>query len=81
MDETIEIKLVRIEEKQISLIDKVDAILEQTTKTNGRVNEHDKAIANIFQWRAVVTAKFNTIIWIVGAIGTIVGYAISVYFK
>lgn len=54
----------------------VKAIKEQTTKTNGRVNKHEKEIDNLNIWRAGVTGKFVGAMAVIGFIYSLMSFYI-----
>jgi hypothetical protein len=69
--------LLSILEERIRHIDeKIDAILEQTTKTNGRLLKAEHEIDDIQLWKAEIKGSFKTLIAIFTAIGVIIGWII-----
>lgn len=76
--------LARLDERYNALNDKLDAILLQVTKTNGRVDTHSAHIDEINRWKHE-TIGFNRGSWktssIFGAIAGAVGAWIMTFLK
>ena len=69
--------LARIDERQKALTDKLDAILEQAIKTNGRVSASEKDIKDLQMWRAESRGHWKGASIISAIVGTIIGYFIN----
>lgn len=69
--------IARLDERQQAMDDKLDAILEQTKKTNGRLLVAEDSIDKINLWKAQVVGSLKTLL-IVGAVaGAIIGWVID----
>ena len=68
-----DILLARLDERYKALDNKLDSILEQVIKTNGRVNGHDDKIHELFNWKSEVKGNWKA----TTAIGAIVGATVS----
>lgn len=62
----------RAEEHHRQNMELSNAILEQTKKTNGRVTKLEESHAEFNLWRAGLNGK----VWGVGAVSSLVGYAV-----
>jgi hypothetical protein len=69
--------LARIDERQKALSDKLDAILEQALKTNGRVSTSEKDIKELQMWRAESRGHWKGVAVISTVIGTIIGFFLN----
>lgn len=84
MSDTLQYIVERLESIDNKYDEKLDKILEQTTKTNGRVSGHDRQIA---QMQATVEAHDKTIFYnkgrdrmisvAIGVVCTIVGFWVN----
>ena len=71
--------LARLDERSRHIDEKIDMILEQTTKTNGNVQKHDERLTKLETWQAVIGGQKTIVFWVVGAIGTAVGFLLKHY--
>lgn len=69
--------LARLDERQQAMDTKIDEILEQTKKTNGRLLKAEHEIDEIQIWRAEIKGSFKTLIILFTALGAIITWIIS----
>ena len=69
--------LHRLDERSKHIDEKIDMILEQTTKTNGTVQKHDERLTKLETWKAVIGGQKTLVLWAIGAIGTAVGFLLK----
>ena len=62
MSEAIPYSNRELDEKFGGIHDKLDAILTQTTKTNGRVNSLEKNVDNLNIWRGATAGAIAVIV-------------------
>lgn len=74
MDEQL---LARLDERQQAMDEKIDAILEQTKKTNGRLLGAEEKITSLNTWRAEIKAQLKLLV----VIGSVLGFALSYLFS
>ena len=74
---TSEELLARLDERQQAIDEKIDAILEQTKKTNGRLLTAEDKIQVLSTWRAEVKAQIKTIVAIGSAAGILISFIFS----
>lgn len=66
--------LIRLDERQIAIIDKLEEILIEAKKTNGRINELEK-------WKNQMHGGWRATAFIASGLGVIVGVLISYALK
>jgi len=66
--------LARLDERQIALTDRLDQILEQTTKTNGRVTKCEEHIYNLELHESESKGNWKGVVTVSTVIGIIIGY-------
>jgi len=69
--------LARLDERQQAMDEKLDHILEQTKKTNGRLLTAEDKIQSLSTWRAEIKAQLKLLV----VIGSILGFALSYIFS
>ena len=69
--------LARLDERQQAMDEKIDAILEQTKKTNGRLLVAEDRIQSLSTWRAEIKAQLKLLV----VIGSVLGFALSYIFS
>lgn len=69
--------LARLDERQQAMDEKLDSILEQTKKTNGRLLSAEDKIQSLSTWRAEIKAQLKLLV----VIGSILGFALSYIFS
>jgi len=74
---TSEELLARLDERQQAMDEKLDHILEQTKKTNGRLLTAEDKIQNLSTWRAEIKAQIKLLL----VIGPILGFILSYIFS
>lgn len=70
--------LARIDERQKALTDRLDAILEQTIKTNGRVTRSEEKIIDLEKWQSESRGNWKGVVTVSTIIGIIIGYITNV---
>lgn len=66
--------LARIDERQKALTDRLDQILEQTIKTNGRVTKCEDHIQELKLWQSESRGNWKGVVTVSTVIGIIIGY-------
>ena len=74
---TSEELLARLDERQQAMDQKLDDILDQTKKTNGRVLTAEEKIQALSTWRAEIKAQIKLLL----VIGPISGFILSYIFS
>jgi len=74
---TSEELLARLDERQQAMDQKLDDILDQTKKTNGRVLTAEEKIQALSTWRAEIKAQIKLLL----VIGPILGFILSYIFS
>jgi hypothetical protein len=69
--------LARIDERQIALNEKLDAILAQAIKTNGRVSISERDIKELQMWRAESRGHWKGVAAISTTIGALIGFFLN----
>lgn len=69
--------LARLDERQQAMEEKIDAILDQTRRTNGRLLTAEERIQVLSTWRAEIKAQIRLIIVLGTVIGGIAGWILS----
>lgn len=69
--------LARLDERQQAMDEKIDAILEQTKKTNGRLLTAEEKINGLSTWRAEIKAQLKLLVIIGSVLGVILSWIIS----
>lgn len=69
--------LARLDERQRGMDEKIDAILEQTRKTNGRLLVAEDNIDHLLLWKAEIRGSFKTLIIIFTIVGAVIGWFIA----
>lgn len=70
--------LARVDERQQAMDEKIDAILEQTRKTNGRLDRAEDKIRDLILWKEVRNGQLKIIWLIVIGIISLIGWIINV---
>jgi chromosome segregation ATPase len=74
---TSEELLARLDERQQAMDEKIDAILEQTKKTNGRLLTAEEKIQGLSTWRAEIKAQLKLLVAVGSVLGIILSYIFS----
>ena len=69
--------LARLDERQQAMDEKLDSILEQTKKTNGRLLSAEDKIQSLSTWRAEIKAQLKLLVFIGSALGVALSYLFS----
>jgi hypothetical protein len=70
--------LARVDERQQAMDEKIDAILEQTRKTNGRLDRAEDKIRDLILWKEVRNGQLKIIWLVVIGIISLIGWIINV---
>jgi hypothetical protein len=70
--------LARVDERQQAMDEKIDAILEQTKKTNGRLDRAEDKIRDLILWKEVRNGQLKIIWLLVIGIISLIGWIINV---
>jgi hypothetical protein len=73
--------LARLDERYEAISKRLDQILVQTTKTNGRVTAVEGDINEIKQWREVLRGQWKLVIGAAGVTGAIIAFIIDHFLK
>lgn len=71
--------LHRLDERSKHMEDKIDKILEQTIKTNGKVALHEAEINKLKTWKEVREGQGKILYWVGGAVLAALGFLIKHY--
>ena len=80
-EQLLDARFQNVHDKHIHVMEKLEAILEQTTKTNGNVKEHAKEIRDLREWRATSQGHWRAFTVIASGIGGIIGALAAYFFK
>lgn len=69
--------LARLDERQRAMDEKIDAILEQTKKTNGRLLLAESGIEKLNLWKAQVVGALKTLLIVGAVVGALIGWFID----
>lgn len=69
--------LARLDERYRRIDEKIDAILIQTTKTNGRLTKAEEEINNLKNWRSQLKGSY----YVIGVVGSIIAIVLGIIFK
>lgn len=69
--------LARLDERYRRIDEKIDAILIQTTKTNGRLTKAEEEINHLKNWRSQLKGSY----YVIGVVGTIIAIVLGIVFK
>jgi prefoldin subunit 5 len=69
--------LARLDERQKAMDSKIDAILEQTTKTNGRLTKAEGEIQNLNLWKSQLKGGYTVLIGVGSVLFALIGWIIS----
>lgn len=74
MDEQL---LARLDERGKHMEEKIDRILEQTTKTNGTVTQHGIEINSLKTWKEVREGQGKVLYWVGGVLLAVLGFLVK----
>jgi len=77
-EQLLDSRFENVKDQHAHINDKLNAILVQTTKTNGRVSDLEKEIQGLHQWRATSQGHWKGVILVCTILGFMIGI-ISVY--
>jgi hypothetical protein len=69
--------LARLDERYKRIDEKIDAILIQTTKTNGRLTKAEEELNKLITWKS----QWKAIYSFLGVIGTIIVLVLGIFLK
>ena len=73
--------LARIDERQKALTDRLDLILDQTSRTNGRVTKCEDHIQNLELWQSESKGSWKGVVTVSTVIGVVIGYVTNLLSK
>jgi len=73
-EEDSRVLLARLDERQQAMDDKLDSILAQCIKTNGRVDRHDDDMKLLFNWKSEVRGGWKATTAISAIVGAAAAY-------
>ena len=69
--------LARLDERQKAMDSKIDAILIQTTKTNGRLTRVEDEVNSLNTWKEVISAQKKIITLVAGGVISAIAWIIG----
>ncbi len=73
--------LARLDERYKAISERLDQILIQTTKTNGRVTAVEGEIQEIKQWREVLKGQWKLLVTAAGMSWAVIAFIINHFMK
>lgn len=77
MDDQQNNLLARLDERQKAMDGKIDAILVQTTKTNGRLTKVEDEVNSLNTWKEVISAQKKIITLVAGGVISAIAWIIG----
>lgn len=77
MDDQQNNLLARLDERQKAMDSKIDAILVQTTKTNGRLTKVEDEVNSLNTWKEVISAQKKIITLVAGGVISAIAWIIG----
>ena len=80
-EQLLDARFQNVQDKHNHVMEKLDAILEQTTRTNGRVNDHATEIRDLREWRATSQGHWKALMFVASGIGGALGALVAYFLK